>query len=104
MRTILHTSLVLLTLATSSAYATTANRSEAHLSKADLKSQAMELCRAETEQRYGVNTIKRMASKSSWSSDLQAELVKIKIKPASKRPKKFYCVVKADKTIDYVVR
>ena len=58
MRTILHTSLVLLTLATSSAYATTANRSEAHLSKADLKSQAMELCRAETEQRYGVNTIK----------------------------------------------
>ncbi len=104
MRTLLRTSLVFFTLSTSTVYAATAVGSDVLLSKNDIRSQAVDICRAETEQRYGDNAIKRIAGKSSWSNDLQGALVKMKIKPAAKRIKKFYCVVKADKSVFYITR
>lgn len=104
MRRLLRTSWVFFTLSTSSVYASTTNSSEALLSRDDIKSQAVELCRIETERRYGSDTIRLIADKSSWSRDLQGALVKMKIKPAAKRAKKYYCVVKADKSVDYILR
>ena len=103
MRTLSRTLLVFFTLSTSTVYAATAVDPDVLLSKNDIRSQAVDICRTETEQRYGDNAIKRIAGKSSWSNDLQGALVKMKINPGAKRIKKFNCVVKADKSVYYIV-
>jgi hypothetical protein len=104
MRTLLRTALVFFTLSTSSAFAGINVVNDVLLSKTETRSQAVDICRTETVQRYGDKAIKRIAGKSSWSNDLQSALVKMKIKPVAQRVKQLYCVVKADKSVDYIVR
>jgi hypothetical protein len=104
MRTLLRTSLVFFTLTISSVYAATNTTNEALLSKTEIKNQALELCRIATEQRFGSGSIKKMSGRSAWSNDMQGAMVKIKIKPQAKRAKKYYCLVKADKSVNYITR
>lgn len=83
---------------------------DSHLSKAEVKAQAVEMCVTEAEKRYGENAIvykdeqariERDPSRAKWNKSLQGAMVKMKIKPQSKRTSKYSCLVKTDRTITF---
>jgi hypothetical protein len=104
MKGLLITSLVFSTLLTSSVFAAMSGDKQVLLSKEDMTTQAVDICRSETEQRYGESAIKFIAGKSSWSNDLQGAMVKMKIKPEAKKPTNYYCLVKTDLSVDFILR
>lgn len=69
--------------------------------KASITSQAIEICQKEAQNRYGENSVKKIASKAKWSSGLKGSAVLMKIKPKSKRPSKYSCVVGIDKSVTF---
>lgn len=77
---------------------------ETLVSKADVREQAVNICRNETQQRYGDNAIKFIARKSIWSKYMQGALVKMKIRPQDSNSKHYYCVVKRDMSVDFISR
>jgi hypothetical protein len=104
MKKFLTTSLVFSALITSSVYAGISGDSDVLLSKEDMNTQAVDICRSETQQRYGEDAIKFIAGKSRWSNDLQGAMVRMKIKPEAKKPGNYYCLVKTDLSVDFIVR
>ena len=102
MRTLLLTSLMFFVLLTSQAKAVTGESSQVAISKADARAQAVDICRLETQQRYGIDSIKFIANKSIWSKYMQGALVKMKIRPEDKNSKNYYCVVKLDSSVDFI--
>jgi Ni/Co efflux regulator RcnB len=104
MKSLLITSLLFSTLVSTTALAATNNTMEAHASKADVREQAVDICRNETQQRYGDGAIKFIANKSIWSKYMQGALVKMKIRPEDSNSKHYYCVVKLDKSVDFIAR
>ena len=69
--------------------------------KTALKEQALELCQSAAEKRYGDNAIKSLGKKAKWSKGLNGAMVKMKIKPKSKKASKFQCVVSLDKSVKF---
>ena len=96
--------LVFSTLLASSVHAASSSNGDALLSKEDMNTQAVDICRTETQQRYGDSAIKFIAEKSKWSNDLQGAMVRMKIKPEAKKPRNYYCLVKGDMSVDFIVR
>ena len=83
---------------------------DGHLSKSEVKAQAVQMCHAEAEKKYGVDSIvysddkakiSRDTSRAKWNKSLKGAMVKMKIKPKSKRAYKYNCLVKTDKTITF---
>ena len=79
----------------SSAYATE------RMSKDQAKSSAIDVCQEVTLNRYGNNSSKQVAKRAKWFSGMRGAAVLVKVKPESKRPRKYYCVVKTDHTVDF---
>lgn len=104
MKRLLITSLLFSTLISTSVLAVTTNTMEALASKADVREQAVDICRNETQQRYGEGAIKFIARKSIWSKYMQGALVRMKIRPEEQNSKHYYCVVKLDKSVDFIAR
>lgn len=104
MKRLLTASLLLSTLLTATVCGAVGGNSDALLSKEEMHTQAVDICRTETQQRYGENAIKFIAAKSRWSNDLQGAMVKMKIKPEAKKPGDYYCLVKTDLSVDFIVR
>lgn len=104
MRTLLLSSIVFSAVASTSVSALTMENAQPHLTKTEVKEQAVDICRSETERRFGDSSVKYIAGKSKWSKDLDGAMVKMKIKRASKKMKKYNCLVKLDQSVSYVVR
>ena len=69
--------------------------------KLAVQEQALELCQSAAESRYGDGSIKKVGKKAKWSKGLNGAMVKMKIKPKSKKASKFQCVVSVDKTVKF---
>jgi hypothetical protein len=104
MKNVLLTSLLFSVLVSAAAHAVTKDNIEAFTSKADVREQAVDMCRDETQQRYGDSAIKFIARKSIWSKYMQGALVRMQIRPEDSNSKHYYCVVKLDKSVDFIAR
>lgn len=93
-----------------SLFSSTAVYAHSHLSKEEVKAQAVELCVNEAQKRYGKDSIvyrdekaklNRDPSRAKWNKSLKGATVKMRIKPESKRTSKYSCLVKTDRTITF---
>ena len=83
---------------------------EQKATKSELRAMAVETCLNEAQNRYGENSVVdsdelasvyRDASRVRWNRGLKGMMVKMKIKPDSKRKAKYTCVVKTDKSVQF---
>jgi hypothetical protein len=74
---------------------------ESQEDKASVTSQAIEICQNEAQNRYGQDSIKKIATKAKWSNGLKGSAVKMKIKARSNKATKYSCVVGLDKTVTF---
>ena len=71
------------------------------LTKSEVKDQAIEICQTEAKKRYGEDSIKFIGSKAKWKNGMDGALVKMKIKPQSKRVSKYSCVLQTDTLVKF---
>ena len=72
---------------------------ETSLTKAEVKSQAVEACKLEATKRFGADSIKYVSSKTKWEDDKEGASVKMKIK--TKLTKKFSCVLQKNNKVKF---
>lgn len=69
--------------------------------KAAVQQQALEICQEAAQNRYGEDAVKSMGKKAKWKKGLNGAMVKMKIKPKSKKASKYQCVVALDKSVKF---
>lgn len=71
------------------------------LSKEEVMANAMDLCQQAAQKRYGDDSVKALGRKAKWSKGLNGASVKMKIKPKSKKARKYNCVVGTDSSTKF---
>ena len=74
---------------------------QVELTKDEVKVQAVEACQTEAKKRYGEDSIQYVGHKAKWMKGMGGALVKMKIKPKSKRVIKYSCVLQKDKLVKF---
>jgi hypothetical protein len=74
---------------------------QTELTKSEVKAQAIEACQTEAKKRYGQDSIKFIGNKVKWKNGMGGALVKMKVKPESKRVTKYSCVLQKDKLVKF---
>lgn len=86
---------VLSVIASSSAVAQT------ELTKDEVKAQVIEACQTQAKKLYGDDSIHYISNKTKWMKALGGALVKMKVKPESKRVTKYSCVLQQDSIVKF---
>lgn len=81
--------------------ASSAVLAKTELSREEVKAQAIEACQVEAKKRYGEDSIKYIANKVRWMNGMGGALVKMKIRPESKRTTKYSCVMQQDNLVKF---
>lgn len=81
--------------------ASSAVLAQTELTKSEVKLQAVEACQTEAKKRYGEDSIKYIGTKVKWMKGMGGGLVKMKVKPKSKRTTKYSCVLQKDKIVKF---
>ena len=66
--------------------------------KNQLVSNAKKMCEIAAQKKYGVESVKSVNDRVRWSKGHKGALVKMKIKPATKRLQKYHCIVDSSST------
>lgn len=74
---------------------------QVELTKDEAKAQAVEACQTEAQKRYGEGSVQYISSKVKWMKGMGGALVKMKVKPESKRVTKYSCVLQKDKLVKF---
>lgn len=69
--------------------------------KAQIILTAKTTCESAAQNRYGTDSIKSISDRVKWSNGLKGALVKMKIKPRAKKPRKYHCVVDTNATVTF---
>ena len=90
--------------------ATASVMAEEMASKSELRAIAVEACLTAAKDKYGAESVidsdeiakvYRDTSRVRWNRGLKGMVVKMKIKPQSKRKAKYNCLVKTDKSVRF---
>ena len=81
--------------------ASSAVLAQTNLTKSEVKAQTIEACQTEAKRRYGEDSIKFISTKVKWNSGMGGALVKMKLKPQSKRVTKYSCVLQQDQLVKF---
>ena len=71
------------------------------LTKSEVKSQTIEACKTAAKKRYGEDSIQYISTKVKWMKGMGGALVKMKVKPKSKRMTKYSCVLQKDQVVKF---
>jgi hypothetical protein len=74
------------------------------LTKDEVKNQVIEACQTEAKKRYGEDSIEYISNKTKWMKAMGGALVKMKVKPESKRVTKYSCVLQQDSLVKFYKR
>ena len=74
---------------------------QAELTKSEVRAQAVEACQTEAIKRFGEDSVKSIGSKTKWKKAMGGAVVKMRVKPQSKRVIKYSCVLQKDKTVKF---
>jgi hypothetical protein len=74
---------------------------QTELTKSEVKAQVIEACQIEAKKRYGEDSIHYIGKKVKWKNGMGGALVKMKVKPESKRVTKYSCVLQTDKRVKF---
>ena len=80
---------------------TSAVLAQDELTKDEVKAQVIEACQTEAKLRYGEDSIQYISKKVKWKNGMGGALVKMKVKPNSKRATKYSCVLQQDKLVKF---
>jgi hypothetical protein len=97
---VIKTKIVLLTVLLS-IWLFSAASAEAKLSRSEAEERVTEACQTTAEKRYGEDSIKVIGKNVKWKRGLRGAAINIKVKPKSKRPKKYLCVLEIDSTVAF---
>jgi len=99
-REVIKTKIVLLTVLLS-IWLFSAASAEAKLSRSEAEEQVTEVCQTAAEKRYGDGSIKVIGKNAKWKRGLRGAAINLKVKPKSKRSKKYLCVLEVDSTVAF---
>lgn len=97
---VIKTKIVLLTVLLS-IWLFSAASAEAKLSRSEVEEQVTAACQTAAEKRYGDGSIKATGKYAKWERGLRGAALNLKVKPKSKRSKKYLCVLEVDSTVAF---
>jgi len=74
---------------------------QAELTRDEVQAQVIEACQTEAKKRYGEDSIEYISHKTKWMKAMGGALVKMKVKPESKRVTKYSCVLQQDSVVRF---